>query len=157
MPICISLCSEYSPSRYRMLMCTLSWSGFTVGIAIGGVIANWVLQHLSWHWLFYFGGILPLLCVPLIISSLPESLECLIKINSARAASALKNRVHSINSNVDWSGMKSILHQDKPAEQQRGMALFTRDCAAITLLLWVSFFCSLFVFYLLTYWLPIIF
>ncbi|EKT55957.1 MFS transporter [Providencia sneebia] len=66
MPICISLCSEYSPQRYRMLLCTLSWSGFTIGIAIGGAIANVVLQQLSWHWLFYFGGFLPLLCVPLI-------------------------------------------------------------------------------------------
>lgn len=53
MPICISLCSEYSPLRYRMLLCTLSRSGFTVGIA------NWILQHLSWYWLFYFDGILP--------------------------------------------------------------------------------------------------
>lgn len=157
MPVCISLCSEYSPQRYRMLLCTLSWSGFTVGIAIGGAIANVVLQQLSWHWLFYFGGILPLLCVPLIIFSLPESLECLIKRNNARSTAALKNIVCLINRHVDWDGLKSSWHQDKPVEHQTVMALFTRGSSAITLLLWVSFFFSLFIFYLLTYWLPIIF
>ncbi|MCG8157293.1 MFS transporter [Brenneria goodwinii] len=157
MPICISLCSEYSPQRYRMLLCTLSWSGFTIGIAIGGVIANWVLQQLSWHWLFYFGGILPLLCVPLIIFSLPESLECLIKKNNAQATAALESIVYSINRHVDWAGLKSSQHLDKHVEHQTVMALFTQGSAVITLLLWVSFFFSLFVFYLLTYWLPIIF
>lgn len=157
MPICISLCSEYSPQRNRMLLCTLSWSGFTIGIAIGGVIANWVLQQLSWHWLFYFGGILPLLCVPLIIFSLPESLECLIKKNNAQATAALESIVYSINRHVDWAGLKSSQHLDKHVEHQTVMALFTQGSAVITLLLWVSFFFSLFVFYLLTYWLPIIF
>lgn len=157
MPICISLCAEYSPLRYRMLLCTLSWSGFTVGIAIGGVIANWILQYLSWHWLFYFGGILPLMSVPLIIFSLPESLECLIKRNSSRAAATLKSIIYAINHKANWSSLTNVLHRDKPNEHQTVMALFTRGSAAVTILLWLSFFFSLFVFYLLTYWLPIIF
>ncbi|MGV6985400.1 MULTISPECIES: MFS transporter [Morganellaceae] len=157
MPICISLCSEYSPQRYRMLLCTLSWSGFTVGIAIGGVIANVVLQQLSWHWLFYFGGFFPLLCVPLIFFSLPESIESLIKRNNVRSIVELKNIVFSISCHVDWDSLKGSQHNDKPAESLTVMALFTRGFAVITLLLWVSFFFSLFVFYLLTYWLPIIF
>ncbi|EKT55956.1 major facilitator transporter [Providencia sneebia DSM 19967] len=53
--------------------------------------------------------------------------------------------------------MKNSQHNDKPIEYQTVMALFTRGYTAVTLLLWVSFFFSLFVFYLLTYWLPIIF
>lgn len=34
-PTCITLSSEYSPARRRMLMVTLSWSGFTAGLALG--------------------------------------------------------------------------------------------------------------------------
>ncbi|MFQ1013172.1 MFS transporter [Gilliamella apicola] len=157
MPICISLCSEYSPLRYRMLLCTLSWSGFTVGIAIGSVIANWLLQYLSWHWLFYFGGILPLMSIPLIIFSLPESLECLYKRNSSHAVASLKRIIYAINNKANWSNLTNVLHPNKSNERQTVIALFTCGFTAVTILLWLSFFFSLFVFYLLTYWLPIIF
>ncbi|WP_236620654.1 MFS transporter [Providencia sneebia] len=88
---------------------------------------------------------------------LPESLECLIKRNNVRAIAALENIVFSINRHVDWESLKNSQHNDKPIEYQTVMALFTRGYTAVTLLLWVSFFFSLFVFYLLTYWLPIIF
>lgn len=70
MPICIALCSEYSPQRYKMLLCTLSWSGFTLGISLGGIISSWLLQEFSWHWLFYIGGILPILSIIIVVVSL---------------------------------------------------------------------------------------
>ncbi|WP_017125325.1 MFS transporter, partial [Pseudomonas gingeri] len=40
MPTCITLSSEYSPLRRRMIMVTLSYSGFTTGLALGGAVGG---------------------------------------------------------------------------------------------------------------------
>lgn len=157
MPVCITLCAEYSPQRYRMLLCTLSWSGFTVGIAVGGIISNLVLQQLSWHWLFYLGGVLPILCVPLIVFALPESLEFLIKENNSRTLSTLVKTVKSINKNIGSVVLKNTVSHRNSVQSQTVMVLFKPESITTTILLWLSFFFSLFVFYLLTYWIPIIF
>lgn len=158
MPICITLCSEYSPKRYRMLLCTLSWSGFTVGIASGGVMTNWILQYFSWHWLFYLGGILPLLSIPIIALVLPESFEYLVKKKSQKANAQLKSIISNINKNIS---LLKLYNTDSDTElfsnPQTISIILGRKLAVLTVFLWIAFFFSLLVFYLLTYWLPVIF
>lgn len=41
LPNCLTLCSEYSPARRRMLLVTLSYSGFTLGMALGEALLGW--------------------------------------------------------------------------------------------------------------------
>ena len=158
MPICITLCSEYSPQRFRMLLCTLSWSGFTVGIASGGIITNLVLQYFSWHWLFYLGGGLPLLCIPIIVLFLPESLEYLIKRKTTKATDDLKKIIFYINKNIKFATLNNVGCDDGILNSKQSILIILgKKLGLLTILLWIAFFFSLLVFYLLTYWLPIVF
>ncbi|NGH43134.1 aromatic acid/H+ symport family MFS transporter, partial [Escherichia coli] len=55
-----------------------------------------------------------------------------------------------------WTG-GSIFDDERPAQARSPIShLFIEGRAVRTLLLWAAFFCSLFVFYLLTSWLPTI-
>ncbi|NEN75312.1 MFS transporter [Pelistega sp. NLN82] len=156
MPISIALCAEYSPQRYRMMLCTLSWSGFTLGIATGGIIANIILEQLTWHWLFYIGGILPLLTIILIIAALPESLEYLLKQTNEPNKQTLQRIIKNIVQEKIPSSL-SLQHSDIEQSHRTVKLLLTKDNRKVTLLLWLSFFLSLGIFYLLTYWIPILF
>ena len=137
-PTCITLSSEYSPARRRMLMVTLSWSGFTAGLALGGLLV---------------GGIAPLALLPLLAWQMPESVRFMAA--SARHADRLRRVVERITGQR-WTGI-TIVDDERPAQAKSPIShLFIEGRAVRTLLLWAAFFCSLFVFYLLTSWLPTI-
>ncbi len=65
MPNCVTLVAEYMPERRKGVMITLMYSGFNVGSGLGGFIAAGLLSHYSWHSALVFGGVLPLVVLPL--------------------------------------------------------------------------------------------
>lgn len=160
MPICIALCSEYSPQRYKMLLCTLSWSGFTLGISLGGIISSWLLQEFSWHWLFYIGGILPILSIIIVVVSLPESLEFLVrnrlKYGNFEKLRIILEKINGIHIDVLLEKINSTDVCDNYL-LPKVKYLFKKENAFYTIFLWLTFFFSLMVFYLLAYWIPILF
>ncbi|WP_213672599.1 MFS transporter, partial [Serratia marcescens] len=87
-PTCITLSSEYSPARRRMLMVTLSWSGFTAGLALGGLLAGQIIPAFGWRGVLLVGGIAPLALLPLLAWQMPESVRFMAA--SARHADRLR-------------------------------------------------------------------
>lgn len=153
MPTCITLSSEYSPARRRMIMVTLSWSGFTAGLALGGLLAAQIIPAFGWRGVLVAGGVVPLLMLPLLAWLMPESVRFMA--SSPRHAPELRKVVERITGK-SWAGI-TILDDERPAKTRSPIShLFIEGRAVRTLLLWVAFFCSLFVFYLLTSWLPTI-
>ncbi|NLU17223.1 MAG: aromatic acid/H+ symport family MFS transporter [Serratia liquefaciens] len=151
MPTCITLSSEYSPARRRMIMVTLSWSGFTAGLALGGMLAGQIIPAFGWRGLLLLGGIAPLLLLPLLAWQMPESARFMTA--SPKHADSLRQVVERITGK-NWAGV-TIIDDERPALTRSPIShLFIEGRAVRTLLLWVAFFCSLFVFYLLTSWLP---
>lgn len=151
MPTCITLSSEYSPARRRMIMVTLSWSGFTAGLALGGLLAGVMIPALGWRSMLVLGGIAPLLMLPMLAWMMPESVRYMA--SSPRHAEALRKVIERI-SGQGWAGV-ALQDDERPARSRSSIAqLFSDGRAARTLLLWSAFFCSLLVFYLLTSWLP---
>ncbi|QIH09544.1 MULTISPECIES: MFS transporter [unclassified Pseudomonas] len=152
LPNCITLSSEYSPARRRMLLVTLSYSGFTLGLALGGGVAGALLPTVGWQGLLVIGGIAPLLLWPVLYFALPESV-CFMA-NNPRHAVALRRIVERISGETDWQQVRFA--GDAPASLGRSplSALFSQGQMTRTLLLWLTFFCCLLVFYLLTSWLP---
>lgn len=56
----------------------LQVTGYPVGATLGGMIAELLMQQWSWPAVFVLGAVASLLCVPLVLAFLPESLEFLI-------------------------------------------------------------------------------
>ncbi|HEK1767491.1 TPA: MFS transporter [Pseudomonas putida] len=151
MPTCITLSSEYSPARRRMIMVTLSWSGFTAGLALGGMLAAQIIPLFGWRGVLMVGGIVPLAMLPLLAWLMPESVRFMA--SSPKHGDALRKVVERITGS-SYAGV-TILDDERPAQVRSPIShLFIEGRAVRTLLLWLAFFCSLFVFYLLTSWLP---
>lgn len=154
LPNAITLSSEYSPARRRLLLVTLSYSGFTLGLALGGWVAGLLLPLLGWKGLMLLGGIAPLLLIPILMRILPES-TCFM-VNSPAHAQRLRSVLTTISGRQDWQGVSLINDAAVTVQRSPAVTLFTEGRALRTLMLWLTFFCCLCVFYLLTSWLPTI-
>lgn len=97
------------------------------GVPLGGAVASVVgmLGGENWQAVFIVGGLAPLLIAPLLIVALPESRD-----------------------------FREQFDGTAPARQSTVQALFGNGRASITVALWVSYFFTLTVMYMLLNWLP---
>src|SRR3954454_19095880 len=77
MPNAIALTSEFNPHRRRATMVMIMFCGFSVGAALGGLLAAQLIPQFGWQSVFVVGGIAPLLLVPFLALWLPESVRFL--------------------------------------------------------------------------------
>ncbi len=77
MPNAVALTSEFSPHRRRATMVMAMFVGFSVGAALGGLLAAWLIPAFGWRSIFLVGGVVPLLYAPVLWKLLPESIRFL--------------------------------------------------------------------------------
>ena len=159
LPTAITLSSEFSPARNRALMVTLMLIGFPLGLAFGGAVAALLIPNFGWQGVFIFGGVFPLCLVPIVWLWLPESLKFMA--GKPRYAEEARQVVKRMTGNAD-----SLCDEltPKEADVAKGLQtgarktpvgiLFSPYYRAGTLLLWLCFFCTLWVYYQLSSWLP---
>lgn len=128
LPNLITLASEATTSENRGKSVGLMYCGLPVGAIL---LSFWAAYDPTGNWksIFYIGGILPLLVIPFMIKFLPESKEYL-----------------ATKSQTDQEGQQSSFKD-----------LFNKQYAGRTLLLWVSYFFTLMVVYIMLSWLPSLF
>jgi AAHS family 4-hydroxybenzoate transporter-like MFS transporter len=152
MPNAIALISEYSPRRHRAIMVMAMFCGFSLGAAIGGVVAGLLMPMFGWQSVFIFGGIVPLLLAPLLVAKLPESIRFLMLKDPSNEN--ILSIVSQLGNKFDASLRGPfIVNEEKPV----GFTvphLFTHGRALATSLLWIIFFMSLLDLYFLSNWLP---
>ncbi|BEV13238.1 aromatic acid/H+ symport family MFS transporter [Herbaspirillum sp. DW155] len=149
MPCAITMTSEYCPSARRSTLVTLMFCGFTIGSAVGGLASAHLLASVGWRGVLLAGGILPLLLVPALVLWLPESLRFLVSRQAAPARmQALLRRLAPALTQTP------LLSVDEKASGTPVRALFSAQYAMGTILLWISFFMSLLIIYLISSWLP---
>src|SRR5580704_13526549 len=78
MPNSMALVGEYAPKRLRVITMMIVSNGFTLGAALGGFLASWMIPHFGWRSIFYCGGALPLIGGVAMVFMLPESLQFLV-------------------------------------------------------------------------------
>lgn len=150
MPNAITLTSEYCPEDRRSFLVTLMFCGFTIGSALGGIVASQIVADYGWHSVLIVGGVLPLLLAPVLWWALPESVRYLVMKggDSQRIVAALHRIAPEADlANATFTGARKP--HGSPVRQ-----LFEGDLLRGTLLLWIAFFMSLLVVYLLSSWLP---
>lgn len=149
MPTAITLTSEYCPTSRRSSLVTLMFCGFTIGSAIGGLVSAQVVTTYGWRPLLIAGGIAPLLLAPVLSWLLPESARYLV----ARAdAAGVRATLGRLAPDADLSG--AVFAGAKTPQASPVRALFVREVLPGTLRLWLAFFMSLLVVYLLSNWMP---
>ena len=153
MPTAITLSSEFSPERNRSWLVTLMFCGFTLGLACGGALAAVLIPRFGWQGVFIFGGVAPLLLVPVIWRWMPESLRFMEgKPKFAAESRAVLERL------TGRSGLtlQTSLGPEPDATLTGGIVatLFSPHYRKGTILLWICFFCTLWVYYQISSWLP---
>tara|TARA_R110002020_G_scaffold123648_2_gene280389 strand:+ start:774 stop:2219 length:1446 start_codon:yes stop_codon:yes gene_type:complete len=68
-----AMISEYTPIKWRTVAVTFGVVCVSIGGILGGVMAALILPSMGWRWLFYIGGVLPLVFAATLYFILPES------------------------------------------------------------------------------------
>src|SRR5450432_1591788 len=85
MPNTIAMTSEFSPHRRRATMVMVMFCGFSIGAALGGLLAAAMIPAFGWRSVFIVGGLAPLALVPILARRLPESVRFLALTGRANA------------------------------------------------------------------------
>ena len=152
MPSAITLTAEYGPERRRSFLVTLMFCGFTIGSALAGLLSPQIIAAYGWQGPLVVGGLLPIALVPLLWWVLPESVRYLT-LHGGRAG-AVAAVLRRIAPGEDFSAVTFAR-----AEAAKGFPvahLFKDGRGVGTAFLWLTFFMSLLVFYLLSSWLPLL-
>jgi len=152
MPNAVAMTSEFNPRRRRATMVMIMFCGFSVGAALGGLLAAALIPHFGWRSVFVVGGLAPLVLVPVLALRLPESVRFLAL--SGRANARVAELLSLISPNARFApGTQFVIHEPQLAGIPV-VHLFREGRTLVTLLLWVVFFMSLLDIYFLSNWLP---
>jgi len=158
MPNCTTLAAEFVPARRRALLSNMMFCGFPLGASAGGFLAAWLIPHFGWRSVFLLGGVAPLLLAVLLLS-LPESISFMVARHwPAHKIKAALNRI----AGRDPEALRQIaaavsfrIAEAAPAGSGSPLKIILApEYLAGTLLLWITYFMGLLLFYLLTSWMP---
>ncbi|MCC4603276.1 MFS transporter [Xanthomonas campestris pv. badrii] len=142
--------AEYSTARWRSTATVLQATGYPVGATVGGAIAALLLQHWSWPSVFVLGALGSLVCVPLVLAFLPESLEFLM----ARRPPNAHTRFNAVLARMGMPAAPQLPLPPVQAARQGYAALFVGVVRRQSLLIAGAFFLLMFSFYFVLSWTP---
>ena len=124
MPNATTLMSEYAPQRRRSLMITVMFTGFNLGSAAVGLAAGYMIPLHGWRSVLVFGGVVPLLLVPVLALFLPESARLLaLRGAGSRTIAATLGRVTGHR----FSGEETFISTEPPLPTRKPIGvLFSR-------------------------------
>ena len=152
MPNAVAMTSEFNPRRRRATMVMIMFCGFSVGAALGGLLAAALIPQFGWRSVFVVGGVAPLLLVPVLALRLPESVRFLAL--TGRANERVAELLRLINPNAAFAPARQFVIDEPHLPGIPVVHLFREGRTLVTLLLWVVFFMSLLDLYFLSNWLP---
>jgi MFS transporter, AAHS family, 4-hydroxybenzoate transporter len=152
MPNTVALTTEFNPRRRRATMVMIMFCGFSIGAALGGLLAAALIPQFGWRSVFVVGGVAPLLLAPILALKLPESVRFLTLTRGAdmRVAQLLL----LVNPGSMFAPATRFVIDEPELSGIPVQHLFTSGRTVPTLLLWVVFFMSLLDLYFLSNWLP---
>jgi len=153
MPNAATLMSEYAPERRRALLVNLMFVGFPIGSSMGGFISAWLIPHYGWQSVLILGGVMPLALAVALIFLLPESARYLaVKNQPQQQIARILRRIAPLPDNTHF-----VLQEAGQVKEQSALGvIFSPRYLVGTIMLCLTYFMGLLIFYLLTSWLPLL-
>ncbi|HGK4841962.1 TPA: MFS transporter [Kluyvera georgiana] len=153
MPNAATLMSEYAPERRRALLVNLMFVGFPIGSSMGGFISAWLIPHYGWQSVLILGGVMPLALAVALIFLLPESARYLaVKNQPQQQIARILRRIAPLPDNTYF-----VLQEAGQVKEQSALGvIFSPRYLVGTIMLCLTYFMGLLIFYLLTSWLPLL-
>lgn len=153
MPNAATLMSEYAPERRRALLVNLMFVGFPIGSSMGGFVSAWLIPHYGWQSVLILGGVMPLALAVALIFLLPESARYLaVKNKSQQQIARILRHIAPLPDNTHF-----VLQETGQVKEQSALGvIFSPRYLVGTIMLCLTYFMGLLIFYLLTSWLPLL-
>jgi len=150
MPNVVAQMTEFSPRKIRGTMVTLMFSGYSVGGMLAALLGKGLIESHGWQSVF-LAAALPVVIIPAVLRSMPESLPYLIRRGRIGAAQAILHRMSP--GYVPQASDHFALPSTDTAARAPIRQLFEDGRGFSTLMFWVAFFMCLFMVYALSSWL----
>lgn len=151
-PVVLSLAAEYGSARHRGTIMTTVLLGLPAGAILGGLLAAKMLPVIGWQGIFAVGGIVPLLLLVVLLTSLPESLHVLARRNTDNGRRQIEQIVARITQQPVISG--SDFSVPEQALKTRVSSLFSAGLARNTLGIWTVYLFNWVAWFMFLSWLP---
>ncbi|WP_337180589.1 MFS transporter [Sphingopyxis granuli] len=149
LPIATAQMSEFAPLKLRSRLVTLVFAGYSIGGVLVAVISKGLIESHGWQSVFYVAG-LPILMIPFLLRTMPESLAYLVNNGRHEELAALAKRIDpSFPADAELAIVAKV---DSPGAVPAAK-LFKDGRAWSTLMIWVAFMTGLFMVYALNSWL----
>jgi AAHS family 4-hydroxybenzoate transporter-like MFS transporter len=157
LPLAWALNIEYVPKRYRATIVTIIMMGYSLGTALGGPIATWLIPKIGWQAVFILGGAVSLAAAGVLFVMLPESIRFLV--SKGRGNEQIRTIMRRLAPQIALPDEVEYTVTDETARHSgfRPELLFRGELAWITPLIWVAYiFSSMAVFFIVN-WTPLVF
>jgi len=151
LPVCTAQMGEYSPLKLRTRLITLVFAGYSVGGILVALTAKQLIESYGWQWVFYVAG-LPVLLIPFILKSMPQSLGYLLRNGRQDELREIVGKIepgHAVADTLVVTG--NVAMQNTEATPVRD--LFKQGRGFSTVMIWTAFMTGLFMVYALNSWL----
>jgi len=156
MPNAVTLMSEYCPDRLRATLTNAMFCGFPLGAAFGGFLAAWLIPQFGWRSVLALGGIAPLVLALAMLAMLPESVRFMVA--RARPVEKIRATLARVSASAASAPSFSLSESRPSSAGKAGIALvLSRQYLVGSVMLWLTYFMGLVIFYALINWMPILF
>jgi AAHS family 4-hydroxybenzoate transporter-like MFS transporter len=156
MPNAVTLMSEFCPQRRRAMMTNMMFCGFPLGAALGGFLAAWMIPNWGWRSVLVLGGATPLVLSVLLLLLLPESVRYMVHHN--HQIERIRRVLRRISPAADRAGDFVL---SEPVQIDRAPSgihvILSSELRIGSVMLWLTYFMGLVIFYALINWMPILF
>lgn len=157
LPMALALISEMTPKRRRSMFIAIALAGYSTGSAASGAVAAWLIDGYGWQSGFVIGGLVPLLCIVLLLFFVPESLKFLAERNPDDPAVA--STIQRMDPATKLTGGEEFvlgMGTVRPSKA-RLLDIFLDGRAWMTSVIWAACILSMTNIALLASWLPTFF
>jgi MFS transporter, AAHS family, benzoate transport protein len=150
LPIVTAQMAEFAPSKIRARLVTVVFAGYSLGGILVALTGKHMIESYGWQSVFFVAG-LPVLLIPFIMKTMPNSMPFLIKNNRD---AELRGIVRKLMPDYPLQAQEQFM---VPAEDRATSApvakLFHDRRGFSTIMIWIAFFMGLFMVYALSSWL----
>jgi len=150
MPNVVAEMTEYSPKKMRATLVTMMFSGYAVGGIVAALLGKGLIETYGWQSVFFAAG-LPVILIPFIMKSLPESMPFLLAKGRSEELKVIASKIEPSYRPVVTDHF-AVPSEDK-ADSAPIMHLFKEGRGFSTVMFWIAFFTCLFMVYALSSWL----
>ena len=144
-----AVAAEFANDRRKGLCLSLMVIGYPVGAVVGGVIAANAMKGGDWRAVFEIGAVATLICIPLVLFYVPETVAFLCERTGPNALARV-NRLMARMGRPQTDTLPAPIHGPRGSL----VDIFKPDLILTTALVTVAYFAHIVAFYFILKWIP---